>query len=410
MILYAIPFFFLLIGIELLMEWLRKTNYYRLNDAINSLSLGVLSQMFGLAKRLIPLGMYYLVFQHVALFDIPQTPVMWVVAFILFDLCYYWFHRTSHEVNLFWAAHVVHHSSEEYNLTTALRQTSGALFSWIFYLPLAVLGFDPVMVGTVGALNLIYQFWVHSRHIPKLGWFEWFFVSPSNHRVHHAQNDIYLDKNYGGVFIVWDRMFGTFQEELDEPEIIYGVRGGLHSWNPLWANLHVYRSLLRDCWCTKSWRDKLRVWFKPPGWRPADVAERFGDKKVDLSQFQKFDIALSKTHKWYCLLQHILHLFIGLVFLVHGAKFSLTLQLAGVAFVVACCVSLGTMLEAKPFAKYVELVKHGSFILGSLLVPLPIWFSVSVTIGCVISLLLLYKIRGESGAPPCVTDTRSSSV
>jgi sterol desaturase/sphingolipid hydroxylase (fatty acid hydroxylase superfamily) len=187
-ILYAVPLFFLLIFIEILLEKSKGTNYYRTNDSINSLTAGVLSRMTGVVKQLFPLTVYVVVFEQLALFQITSSGWMWVAAFVLYDFCYYWKHRFGHEMNILWAAHVVHHSSEEYNLTTALRQFSSSFFSWIFYLPMAVLGFDPITLITVGSLNLIYQFWVHTQHIPKLGWYEWVFVTPSNHRVHHAQN------------------------------------------------------------------------------------------------------------------------------------------------------------------------------------------------------------------------------
>ncbi len=158
------------------------------------------------------------------------------MAFVVYDFCYYWLHRLGHERNILWAAHSVHHQSEEYNLSTALRQTStGFLLSWIFYLPLAVLGVPLAVFITVAALNLLYQFWVHTRHIPKLGWYEGFFVTPSNHRAHHAQNPLYMDRNYGGVFILWDRLFGTFQQEDDAEPPVFGVTRPLASWNPLWA-------------------------------------------------------------------------------------------------------------------------------------------------------------------------------
>jgi hypothetical protein len=171
---------------------------------------------------------------------------------------------------------VVHHQSEDYNLSTALRQTgSGWLFGWVFYLPMALLGFPPLVFGTVALIDLLYQFWVHTRQIGRLGWFDRWFCSPSNHRVHHAVNDRYLDRNYGGILMVWDRLFGSFVEEDDLEPIVYGTRKPLRSWNPVTANLEVYAALARDSWRARSWADKVRVWFKPPGWRPADVAARY---------------------------------------------------------------------------------------------------------------------------------------
>ena len=234
-VLYAIPFFFLLIALELGADYWRGVRTYRLADAINSLSAGVLSQALGLLTKALGILVYAVAFEQLALFQLDANALwVWLLAFVFYDFCYYWNHRIGHERNVFWASHVVHHQSEEYNLSTALRQTStGFLLSWIFYLPLAIAGVPPLVFLTVAALNLLYQFWVHTRHIPKLGWFEWIFVSPSNHRVHHAQNPVYMDRNYGGVFIVWDRLFGTFQEELDEEPVIFGVTTPLASWNPL---------------------------------------------------------------------------------------------------------------------------------------------------------------------------------
>ena len=294
LIVLAVPFFILAIILEWLYGLARHRNTYRLNDSINSLSLGVLSQ----ARRFVTLGVggyvYYLVTRY---FSLPLMDsghwFTWVLALVLYDLCYYWLHRLGHERTILWAAHVAHHQSEDYNLTTALRQTStGFLLGWIFYIPMYLLGIPAQVVVTVGAINLIYQFWVHTEHVPKLGWYEWIFVTPSNHRVHHAQNDLYMDRNYGGIFILWDRLFGTFQEELAEDPPVYGIRGALKSWNPLRALTHIYVDMFRDSVRTARWSDKLRVWVSRTGWRPDDVARRFPRAKAELADFQKFDPAL----------------------------------------------------------------------------------------------------------------------
>lgn len=321
-ILLAIPFFFLLIAIELIAEKVKGTSYYRINDAISSLSAGVVSRATGVIKQLIPLSLYAFGYQHIAVFDFPTSSSFFLLAFVLYDFFYYWNHRMGHEINLLWAAHVVHHSSEEYNLTTALRQTSGSFFGWIFYLPLALLGIPPEVLFPIAGLNLIYQFWVHTRHIPKLGILVWFLVTPSNHRVHHAQNQLYIDKNYGGVFIIWDRLFGTFQEELDGEKPIYGIRKALHSWDPVRANLQVYTQLAKDCWRTHSWWDKLLIWVKPTGWRPADVELKYPLKRVELAQFSKFDTPISPARKYYALFQHLLILLVTLVLLLNLNNFS----------------------------------------------------------------------------------------
>ncbi len=247
-ILYAVPFFFVLIALELFLDRWRGVHTYRFSDAVNSLSAGVLSTTVGLLTKAVGLLTYTLVWQYLGVFELSASSLwVWLFAFVFYDFCYYWNHRLGHERNVLWAAHSVHHQSEDYNLSTALRQTStGFIFGWIFYVPMAVLGVPPLVFLSVAALNLLYQFWVHTRHIPKLGWFEWFFITPSNHRVHHAQNVVYMDRNYGGVFILWDRLFGTFQEELDEEPVVFGVTTPLASWNPLWANAQFYLALWRD--------------------------------------------------------------------------------------------------------------------------------------------------------------------
>ncbi|RRJ83483.1 fatty acid hydroxylase family protein [Aestuariirhabdus litorea] len=307
-IVYAIPVFFGLIFIELLAGWWRGRDYYRVNDGINSLSAGMLSITTGVLSKAATLGIYVFAYEQWRLSSLGSDQLwVWALAFILYDLCYYWAHRLGHEINILWAAHLVHHQSEEYNLTTALRQTStGFIFGWIFYLPLALAGFPPLVFATVAAINLLYQFWVHTRHIPKLGPLEWIFVTPSNHRVHHAQNPRYLDHNYGGVFILWDRLLGTFAEEREEETIIYGVRKPLASWNPLWANLQHYAQMLEDARHASRWQDRMGIWFRRTGWRPADVAERYPLTRTDLDHFTPFDIKIPAALKAYVLFQFAL--------------------------------------------------------------------------------------------------------
>ena len=305
LVVYAVPFFILAMLLELAYGLAKGRNTFRLNDSVSSLFLGVLSQ----ARRFITLGVggyvYYLVTEY---FSLPLMDsshwLTWVLAMVLYDLCYYWLHRLGHERSILWAAHVAHHQSEDYNLTTALRQTStGFLLGWIFYLPMFLIGIPAEVVVTVGSINLIYQFWVHTQHIPKLGWYEWIFVTPSNHRVHHAQNDIYMDRNYGGLFIIWDRLFGTFQEELDEEPVVFGIRGAIHSWNPVKALTHIYVDMAQDSWRTGSWRDKLKVWIARTGWRPADVTTQYPREKTDLSHFHKYDPPVSPVVSFYAFFQ-----------------------------------------------------------------------------------------------------------
>ncbi len=307
-IVLATPVFFLLIAVEFAWGWSRKRNTYRLNDAINSISLGMLSQVSAVFTRLFRVGIYTAIYSSVAQF--PDNTFWtqwygWLLALVFYDLCYYWLHRAGHEVAVFWAAHVVHHQSQDYNLSTALRQTSsGALLGWVFYVPMAVAGVPPLVFGVVALVDLLYQFWVHTEHVKKLGWFDRWFCSPSNHRVHHAVNERYLDRNYGGVLIIWDRIFGSFKEE--DEKCVYGTRKPLNSWDPLWANAEVYWVLLQDSWHAKNWGDKLRVWFKPPGWRPADVATRFPAAPFDIEAVRTFQPPMSRAVMWFGAVQFFL--------------------------------------------------------------------------------------------------------
>jgi sterol desaturase/sphingolipid hydroxylase (fatty acid hydroxylase superfamily) len=217
-IVLATPVFLLLIALEYAVGRARGRNTYRLNDALSSLGLGMLSQVSGgVHGALLRLGIYALCYEHLALARWPSDAVWtWVVALVFYDFCYYWFHRASHEVAVLWAAHVVHHQSEDYNLSTALRQPSTSfLLGWIFYLPMALAGVPPLVFAVVALIDLLYQYWVHTQQIGRLGWFDRWFCSPSNHRVHHAVNERYLDRNHGGIFMIWDRLFGTFIEEDD---------------------------------------------------------------------------------------------------------------------------------------------------------------------------------------------------
>jgi sterol desaturase/sphingolipid hydroxylase (fatty acid hydroxylase superfamily) len=325
---YAVPFFIIAILVELAYGLLRGRNTFRLNDSASSLFLGVLSQ----ARRFVTLGIggfvYHLITEY---FSLPLMDAShwftWVLATVLYDFCYYWLHRMGHERTILWAAHVAHHQSEDYNLTTALRQTStGFLLGWIFYLPMFLIGIPAEVVVTAGSINLIYQFWVHTEHIPKLGWYEWVFVTPSNHRVHHAQNEIYLDRNYGGLFILWDRLFGTFQEEREEEPVIFGIRGPLHSWNPVRALTHIYVDMALDSWRATSWRDKLRVWVARTGWRPADVAARYPREKPDLSRFRKFDPVVPRVVSVYAFFQ-----LVAVVLLLNFMEVSVLTYWSGVA-------------------------------------------------------------------------------
>jgi sterol desaturase/sphingolipid hydroxylase (fatty acid hydroxylase superfamily) len=348
-IVLAMPVFLLAIAAEFAIGLARGRNTYRLNDALGSLGLGVMSQVADAFGTLLKVAMYTLVFQHVALFELSTSSVwVWIGALIGYDFCYYWLHRAGHRVGVLWAAHVVHHQSEDYNLSTALRQTSsGFLLGWIFYLPLAVAGVPPLVFGVVALIDLLYQFWVHTQQVGKLGWFDRWFCSPSNHRAHHGVNDRYLDKNYGGILILWDRLFGTFVQEDDADPVVYGTRAPLRSFNPLWANLQVYRELWLDSWRARSWADKLRVWFKPPGWRPADVAARWPKPAFDIGRVQRYDPPTTPRAAWLAVALFVAVLGGLGLFLWHVHTLTLAQQLAGSVALVAALWAIGALTQPR---------------------------------------------------------------
>jgi alkylglycerol monooxygenase len=271
----AIPVFFLLIIIEYFYGRYVGKNTYRLNDTVTSITVGMISRF----PTMLNLGVQSVIFVYISsylnmeLLSV-KNPFTWIIAFLLYDLSYYWMHRMHHEIKILWATHSVHHHGEDYNLATALRQTStGWLWKWIFYMPMIILGVPGEVFITVAGINLVYQFWVHTEHIGHLGFLEKIFITPMNHRIHHAKNKEYIDANYGGVFIIWDRMFGTYNPQRSDIKPVYGTATPLNSWNPLWANFQVFSIMIKDTIKTKSWKDKIKVWFSKTYWRPEDCIE-----------------------------------------------------------------------------------------------------------------------------------------
>ncbi|OGB12251.1 MAG: hypothetical protein A3E23_25305 [Burkholderiales bacterium RIFCSPHIGHO2_12_FULL_65_48] len=363
-IVLATPVFFLLIAIELAVGYRRQRNTYRMADAVSSISLGMLSQTSAVFTRLLRIGIYTALFEHVALWrnDAFWTSLPgWLLALVFYDLCYYWLHRMGHESAVLWAAHAVHHQSQDYNLSTALRQTSsGALLGWIFYVPMALAGVPPLVFGVVALIDLLYQFWVHTEQVDKLGWFDRWFCSPSNHRVHHAVNDAYLDKNYGGILILWDRLFGTFKDEDDQEKCVYGTRGLLNSWDPLWANAQVYAGLAHDSWHARSWLDKLKVWVKPPGWRPADVAERFPKPAFSMAQMQLYHPPMSRAAQWFALVQFALLLAGVAAFLWQANAAPLARNAIWFAVLLTVQWSLGAVMQGRITALMALMLQSGA--------------------------------------------------
>jgi len=266
---YAVPAFVLLILLEMALWRLRGSARFETRDAAASLAMGLGNTVAGATLGFVALGAYQWVHRF-ALFDLGYAWWAFVLCFALEDMAYYWFHRTSHERRWFWASHVVHHSSQHYNLTTALRQTwTGTLgLTFLFWLPLPLLGFEPAMVVFFQGVSLIYQFWIHTETIGSMGPLGWVFNTPSHHRVHHATNPRYLDANYAGVLIVWDRLFGSFVPERSDDKPRYGIVRNIGTFNPLKIAFHEWWGMIRDLSRARSLTEAAGYVFGPPGWKP----------------------------------------------------------------------------------------------------------------------------------------------
>lgn len=353
----AVPVFFLLIGIELAYAFYKKLQLYRFNDAIANLSQGIGSQLTGLLMKTALFFGYKYIFEHWRLFNFPNQIWVWIVLFIGVDFCYYWFHRMSHEVNALWAAHIVHHQSEEYNLTVALRQSwFQSWFAWVFYLPLAWIGFDPLLFVTLSAFNTLYQFWIHTRTIKSLGFLEHILNTPSHHRVHHGSNPKYIDKNHAGTLIIWDKMFGTFQKE--EEDVYYGITSPLASWNPVWANVHYWVTLWETARKAKGLVNKIKVFVMPPGWRPKHLGGIQKAPEIDAQHYQKFDAKDPRGQIiFYVLFQFLVSLTIASALLFLHMKIAWYQTAITALFVMASLVTCGAILERKSWLKRFEYAR-----------------------------------------------------
>ena len=341
----AIPLYFALMAIELMYESITHKRTYRLNDAITNINTGVLQQLSGIFFKVIKIGIYIIIYEKLAFVHIPETGLSFFVLFILWDFCYYWEHRFAHEISLFWGGHSVHHQSEDYNLSVALRQSSTA-FIWgtPFYLPLALLGFSPTHFVLVGGFNLIYQFWIHTEHIKRLpSWFEYLMNTPSHHRVHHGRDPKYLDKNYGGVFIIFDRIFGTFKKEEERPH--YGVTKPLKSWNPVYANFAHYIELYKYVRQSRSFSDSLKILFKPPGWLP----DYLGGVQIPTEvtpNYHKYNASTpSGKLNWYILVQFIAALGLIAYFFFSTDQFDRITQILFALWITLSTLTFGFLFE-----------------------------------------------------------------
>lgn len=349
----AFPLYILLMLLELAYERYSGRHTWRLADSVTSINSAVLRVVLEGPLRLLLVIPYAWLYEHARWFDLDaSSPWVWLVGFVAVDLCFYWAHRSLHRYNLLWGAHQPHHSSEDFNLSTALRKGAfQTAFDWPFYLPLALLGVPLPLFLILLGVQLAYQFWIHSQHIGRLGWLEQVLVTPSLHRVHHGQNACYIDKNHGGVFIFWDKLFGTYAEER-EP-VRYGVTTPVRTFDPLRMQFSWWRLLWADARATRSWRDKWRLWWMPTGWRPADVRQQ----PWPAMGADKFERAYPASLKGYALVQFLALNGMALTFLA-SVKLAAVWEPWLLMLAILCsCITLGLLFEGRRMLWRFELLR-----------------------------------------------------
>ena len=392
-LLIAMPAFFLLIMVEKFWGIYKGNDTVPMNDMISSLSSGITNatkDVLGLSIAIISYG--WLV-DRVSIFEISSDWITFVIAFIVLDFAGYWVHRISHEYNIFWNNHIIHHSSEEFNLACALRQSISSVVRifGIFLLPAAILGVPQEVISVVAPLHLFAQFWYHTRHINRMGFLEKIIVTPSHHRVHHAINPIYLDKNYGQIFIIWDRIFGTYQEELSDVPAVYGVTRPVQTWNPIKINFMHLWLLIKDAWRAQNFADKLRIWFMPLGWRPEDVASKYPVEKInDVYHFEKYSPKLSQgLLTWSVIQLMILLLMISYLF-GNIAEIGAPGMFIYGGYVYLSVYAMTELMDKNPIAWLWEILKSSFGIL--VVLTTGDWFGLSENIPGLLPVLIVYFV------------------
>lgn len=376
----AMPIFITLFFVEKFFEWRMGRQVIRGLDSVSSLSSGITNvtkDVLGIGIGIIAYGWMV---DKLAFFTIENTVLTYLIAFIVVDFQGYWAHRWSHEINFLWNRHIIHHSSEEFNLSCALRQSISSFVNYftILLLPAALLGVPEQVIAVIAPLHLFLQYWYHTRLIGKMGFLEKIIVTPSHHRVHHAINKEYLDKNHSQIFIIWDKLFGTFQEELEDVPPVYGVTRPVRTWNPIRINFQHFWLLLKDAWRTQRWWDKVRIWFMPTGWRPADVAEKHPVPAIkDPYNFEKYDTPASKTFVFWSWVQMFFCYFLLVYFFAYIAEIGSPNIFIYGAFVFLCVFAYTELMDRHKYAMYIEIAK--SVIGLGLIYYLGDWFGASTT-------------------------------
>ncbi len=357
---YVLPIFIVLILLEMIISKLRKKEVFNIMDSVSSLSSGITNVLKKVLGLTIYIFTYDFLVEHLAVFNLKTTALQYVVGFFAIDFYVYWNHRWRHRYNLLWNDHVIHHSSEEYNLPVALRQTIGDFVDIYFFLiiPAAIFGIPTNVMSVLAVVMLFGGFWYHTQLIGRLGFLEKIIVTPSHHRIHHAINPIYIDRNFGGILIIWDKLFGTFQEELPEEKPIYGITRQVSSWNPIKINFMHILLLIKDAWRTKSIKDKFRIWFMPTGWRPEDVVEKYPVPYTkDVYKQEKYMPVASAYLKAWSIIQLSITFLIMMFMIIQLVEISKPALLVYGFFIFYSVYSYTSLMDRDRYAWLFELIR-----------------------------------------------------
>ena len=360
-LLWVVPIFIVLILIEIIYGQIKKKQTHSFMDTLSSLSSGMTNILKDILGLVVVIISYPYLLGKLSIFNIENTFIVYIAAFICVDFSGYWSHRLNHKINLFWNQHIIHHSSEEFNLACALRQSFSDLLGYtaLFLIPAAVLGVPTDVITLLAPIHLFGQFWYHTQHIGKLGIFEYFLVTPSQHRVHHAINPIYIDKNLAPIFCVWDRCFGTFQEELEDEPPVYGVLKPVRTWNPLLINFQHLWGLIFDAWHTRSIREKLTLWWQPTGYRPEDVKKKFPRNIItSVNEMEKYNPESGNSMKGWAMFQWLGTTFMLLLFLANYPSFGNLQALLFGGVIMLSIFGYTSVMDQQSWAFNFELVRN----------------------------------------------------
>jgi sterol desaturase/sphingolipid hydroxylase (fatty acid hydroxylase superfamily) len=374
---FAMPLFLVLIIIEKVYGYYKGEDTAPLMDSVSSISSGIINSLKDVLGLSVTLLSYEWMSIHLALFQQEVSIASILIAFIVIDFYGYWSHRLSHQINFLWNKHAIHHSSEEFNLSCALRQSISSfvnLFTFLL-LPAAIVGVPAKVIAITLPIHLFLQFWYHTKHIKKMGVLEQIIVTPSHHRVHHAINPEYMDKNHGQIFIFWDKLFGTFQEELDDVPAVFGITRPAQTWNPFRINFQHLWLLISDAWRAENWKDKLTIWFKPTGWRPENFEEKYPVAKItNVFDFSKYGTQHSKSLLFWSIFQ--LFTTLGLVSYLYLSIANLSIQNIFI-YAIYIFISVYSYTELMDTNKYAVIWETIRFAIGiAIIISFGNWFEI----------------------------------